>query len=218
MFKKRLRNHDLPSTQDWLDVKEIKNGLVVLAGGDRALILEVSPLNFELRTDIEKEAILAAYAEFLNSVNFPVQIVCRSELLRLDVYLDALAERAGGTGGETGGLMLEYRTFLDHLIKSSNVLTRRYYVVLPCYAGKGAGENRPEAEALRQLENRRSVVESGLTRLGLTVRRLDDREIADLLKKCYNLTNLPFAVEPGFYMTERVKGGKLRVEAGFPQK
>lgn len=180
------------STQTWVEVVGIaEDGLVRLTGSGFCLILGVSAINFDLRTDHEKEALLVAYRQFLNSLTFPVQILCVTELLALEEHF------AGLPAGEP--LAEDYVRFAQDLVQQQRILRRRYFVVLPWFpptqdrialrrwARKSAGATELAARRARwELEERKQAVQAGLERLGLKVHRLSGEEAAALLGKCYS--------------------------------
>ena len=72
------------TTQDHLDIKDIKDNFVVLKNGTICAVLETTAVNFDLLSEIEQDAIIAAFSMLLNSITFPVQVVIRSK--KLDIY------------------------------------------------------------------------------------------------------------------------------------
>lgn len=202
LFKRRNRTHE------FLDFSDIRQGVIELRSNRFANILEISALNFDLKSREEKEAILAGYREFLHSLSFPIQIVARSEILRLDSYLGNLEEREQL---EDNRLIREqisgYRQFVRELIASRHILTRRYYLVLTYTAmttKKVKGIDFWE-EARHHLMDRKLTVETGLTRLGLSVDYLQDEEILQLLRKSYGV-NIPMSLPVDQYVATQVVG------------
>lgn len=201
-LKRRNRTHE------FLDFTDIRQGVIELRGNRFAIILEISALNFDLKSKEEKEAILAGYREFLHSLSFPIQIVARSEILRLDSYLENLEELEQM---EVNRLIREqlsgYRQFVRELIASRHILTRRYYLVLTYTAmtNKNAKGIDCWEEARHHLMDRKLTVETGLTRLGLSVNCLQDEEILQLLRKSYGV-NTPMSLPVDQYIAAQVVG------------
>jgi len=120
------------TTQDLLPIADITDGIVIYKNGGAALIMESTSLNFGLLSEREQIAVIASYAGLLNSFNFPVQIVARTQ--RKDIsnyllYLDAAAKKIANP--KLANLMAGYRRFILDSIKKKNVLGKRFYIVLP---------------------------------------------------------------------------------------
>src|SRR3989339_336757 len=82
----------ISTTQDHLPVHDIQENLVVLKNGSAAMVIETSAVNFGLLSQEEQDAIIYAYAALLNSLNFPIQILIRSERKDITAYLDLLIQ------------------------------------------------------------------------------------------------------------------------------
>ena len=120
------------STQDFLEVKDIKEGIVMLKNTDLRGILMVSSINFALKADEEQTAIIYAFQSFLNSLDFSCQIVIQSRRINITPYLDALKdleERQTNTllKEQTG----DYREFIKELVHGQTIMTKNFYVVIP---------------------------------------------------------------------------------------
>lgn len=76
------------TTQEHLDIEEVKNDLAILKSGGVAAVLETTAVNFNLLSEIEQDAIIAAFSMLLNSITFPIQVVIRSKRLDITKYLE----------------------------------------------------------------------------------------------------------------------------------
>src|SRR5262245_32694171 len=83
-------NKPTASTQTYLDIAEIKEGTVVLRDGSLRAVLVVSSVNFSLKSVEEQNALISSYQNFLNSLEFPIQILMQSRRLDIHAYLDKL--------------------------------------------------------------------------------------------------------------------------------
>jgi len=81
------------STQSFLDIDHVRDGAVVMKDGSMKMVLIASAVNFELKSEIERDSIIFAYQSFINSIEAPIQIVMQSRKLDLDNYLETLRER-----------------------------------------------------------------------------------------------------------------------------
>jgi hypothetical protein len=184
----KMRKTNRYSTQSFLDFTDVRQGLIQLTQSEYTMVLEVSAINFDLKSPEEKAAVIAGYRDFLNSLHFPIQINARSEMLRLDGYFSGLKKREEMETSEVlKEQLLQYRRFVQELITNRNILARRYYLILNWLAPnkKGSSQEGWLDEALRHLSDRRVTVENGLRRIGLSVHQLTDEELLALLKKSY---------------------------------
>lgn len=120
------------STQNELPLADILHDIVIYKDGGAALIMESSSLNFGLLSDREQQAVIAAYAALLNSFTFTVQIVVRSQ--RKDIsnylkYLDKTYKESGNT--KLKDIMQDYKRFIKEAITKKNVLSKKFYIVIP---------------------------------------------------------------------------------------
>lgn len=119
------------TTQDFLPIADIVDGIVIYKSGGAALIMESTSLNFGLLSQREQESVIASYAGLLNSFNFPVQIVVRSQRKDISSYMEFLsvAEKKV-TNPKLATIMKSYKGFILDAIKKKNVLSKKFYVVI----------------------------------------------------------------------------------------
>lgn len=119
-------------TQRYLDIAEIKEDMVVLKDGTLRAVLLVSSINFSLKSVDEQNAIVQAYMQFLNGLEFPIQVVIQSRRMNIDEYLLKLrdSERA-----QTNDLLrrqiADYRDYVKQLVDLGEIMQKRFYVVVP---------------------------------------------------------------------------------------
>lgn len=194
------------STQRYVDVEEIKDGVVVLKNGSLRAILLVSSINFDLKSTEEQDAIIQQYQGFLNSLDFPVQILINSRRLNIDPYLDFLGEKEKKQTNELLRLQIsEYKNFIKNLTEVSNIMTKFFYIVVPFSPvenKEGGVFNKisamfsPKHEVLKkretfetyknQLWQRVDHISAGLNGIGLKLVPLKTEEIIELLYNSYN--------------------------------
>jgi hypothetical protein len=120
------------STQELLPLVDIVGGIVVYNNGGAAQIMETTSLNFGLLSEREQEAVIASYAGMLNSFNFPVQIVVRSQKKDISRYMDFLnAAESKVKIEKLKIIMADYKAFVQEAIKKKNVLSKKFYIVIP---------------------------------------------------------------------------------------
>ncbi len=199
------------ATQEFVPIKEVRDGIVLLKDGGMRSILLCSSLNFALKSDDERNAILLQFQDFLNSLDFSIEIVIQSRKLDIRPYI-ALLE--GQEKAQTNNLMKiqvrEYIEFIKSFTENTNIMTKNFFIVVPYSpailnpggtksigdigARFGLGTKKEQAAATEasfeenrsQLEERLSVVEQGLIRTGIRVARLGTEEVIELFYKAFN--------------------------------
>ena len=196
------------ATQEFVPIKEVRDGIVILKdGGMRAIVL-CSSMNFSLKSDDERSAILLQFQDFLNSLDFSIEILVQSRKLDIRPYIALLEEQEKK---QTNNLMKiqvrEYIEFIRNFTESTNIRTNHFFIVVPytpalfssnpaggLVASFGFGKKQMDKptgdasfdESRSQLEERLSVVEQGLVRTGIRVARLGTEEVIELFYKAFN--------------------------------
>ncbi|MDD5110686.1 MAG: hypothetical protein PHI63_05760 [Patescibacteria group bacterium] len=121
-----------PSAQRGLPIAEIKEDCVVLKDSTLRAVILVSSINFSLKSEDEQNAIIAAYVNFLNTIDFPLQIVIQSRKLNISAYLTRLEQKEKELSNELLKLQIaEYRRYVSELVELGEIMTKRFYVVVP---------------------------------------------------------------------------------------
>lgn len=192
-------------SQQFVPLKEVRDGIAILKDGSMRAILLTSSLNFALKSTESQEAIIYQFQNFLNSLDFTVQIFVSSRRLDIRPYIALLENRYKEQTGELLRLQTrEYIEFIKKFTESANIMTKSFFVVVPYSSamlnkGSAAGlfgkkdkaqeaAQKSEAfeEAKSQIQQRVSVVEQGLTRVGIRVAQLGTEEIIELFYKIFN--------------------------------
>jgi hypothetical protein len=193
--------------QNFVPVKNIKDGVLYMDDGRIKVVLTVSSLNLALKGEEEQAAIIGQFQGFLNSLDFPVQIHVESRRVDIKPYLFSLEKRQDDMNDELmKNQIREYRQFIKTFAERTNIMNKRFFVVIDYEHGEeyhapgssggimssfGFGKEKElgaiEIEEWRtQLEQRVSVVASGLSGLGLQVNMLGTEELIELFYKIYN--------------------------------
>lgn len=201
-------------SQEFVPIRDIKDGVVVLMSGELRMILMTSTLNFGLKSAEEQEAIIIQFQNFLNSLEFPIQIYVQSKRLDIRPYLKMLEEREKVQIIDAMRIQVhEYINFIREFTAKSNIMSKTFFVVVP-YAGvaslamKGGRGGGPFAklfggdstkekkltkeeestfeEARLQLEQRVAIIEQGLSRCDIRTTRLGTEEITELFYRKFN--------------------------------
>src|SRR3989344_2708971 len=193
------------STQQFVDVEDIKDGVVVLKSGGIRRILLVSGINFELKSEEEQNIITYTYQSFLNTLDFQVQFLVHSRRLNIEGYLAKLEERKGDESNELlQNQISEYAEFIRSFVELNAVMTKTFFVVVPYdsmsipHGGKklfdmfglakktGIETDETLEHKLTQLNQRTDQVINGLTQIGLRAVALNDEELIELFYNIYN--------------------------------
>lgn len=120
------------STQQYLDILEIRDDTVVLKDGTLRAVILVSSINFSLKSEEEQEAVIEAYTQFLNTIDFPLQIIIQSRRLDIEDYLETLKNIEKQQTNELLQVQIkDYRQFVGELVQIADIMTKRFYVVIP---------------------------------------------------------------------------------------
>lgn len=194
------------STQKYVDVEEIKDGVIVLKNGALRSILLVSSINFDLKSTDEQDAIIGQYQNFLNSLDFPAQIIISSRKLNIKPYLEYLKDKEAQITNELLRLQIsEYMNFVKNLTEVSNIMSKFFYIIVPfspvetkegglfhklssIFNPKQAIEAKREVFETyeSQLWQRVDHVVAGLSGIGVKVAPLNTEEVIELLFNSYN--------------------------------
>ena len=223
--KKLAKPKPGPNTVSYLDIAEIRDDMVMLKDGTVRAVLLVSSINFALKSEDEQEAIIQAYMSFLNSLEFPIQIVIQSRRMNIDAYMNALKEQEQKSENDLLRAQIsDYRTFVGELVELGQIMQKRFYVVLPydplSNKRKNFGTRLSEslspaasaklnekqlADRIEQLMRRVDVVQGELNSMGLASVRLDTQSLIELYYNVYN---------PDLFEEEKLTSlDEIRVEA-----
>lgn len=120
------------STQHYLDIQEIREDVVVMKDGTIRAVLLVSSINFDLKSEDEQIAIIQSYTQFLNALDFPLQIVIQSRKFDIDEYLERLKTIEKQQTNDLLRLQTaEYRQYISELVELADLMSKRFYVVVP---------------------------------------------------------------------------------------
>lgn len=201
------------STQNSLQVAEVRDGIVIMNDGSFRSVVMVKSINFDLMSSQEQEAVEYSYQGFLNSLYFPIQIFMRSQKVDLAPYINKLDKiRTEHDNMLLALLMEDYISYIGDLSQQTNIMDKKFYVVIPFFpvvntqkaltqsknflGGLGGLFNKkdqhvvinePDLEnAKTELRNRVQAVLSGLMQCGIQGLPLDTQELIELYYDTYN--------------------------------
>lgn len=197
------------STQIYLNIAEIKDNVIVLKNGGIRAVLQTNSVNFNLKSEDEQSATIYSFQNFLNSLDFPVQIVIQSRKLDIDKYIENVREM----GEKHENLLLkkqtmEYCEYIQKLVEYADIMEKKFYVIVPYDPYRNQNQNifskfmqrisaadsvdsikrrHKEFEELnKSLGQRINVVRGGLEGCNLRVEQLTTPQLVELFYKIYN--------------------------------
>ena len=193
------------TTQDFTDIVDIKDDIVILKGKNACCVLDVSSVNFFLLSAEEQDARIYGYMALINSLAFAIQILIISKRVDVGSYLQVVDEKIQKTQNpRLKNHLTIYRQFIDELVRSGGILDKKIYIVIP-YSYLEANVSVPgshnntkdtktalpsDSEFATQAKNallaKKAVIQTQVERMGLSVRSLNHEE---LIKTYYEIFN-----------------------------
>jgi type IV secretory pathway VirB4 component len=199
------------ASQQFVPVREVRDGIIVLKDGGIRSVLMCSSLNFALKSDDEQNAFLMQFQNFLNSLDFHIEMFVQSRKLDIRPYIATLEEAYKNTLDELMKIQIrEYITFIKSFTEAANIMTKHFFVVVPFDGSiisssanplsslrlpwqsaersseQNLGAKQAFDENLTQLEQRVAIVQQGLVRTGVRSVQLGTEEVIELLYRIMN--------------------------------
>lgn len=194
------------TSQQFVDVAEIKDDVIVLKSGALRGVLNVSAINYDLKSTQEQDAIIDQYKNFLNSLDFPAQILISSRKINIESYLEFIERKEKDQSNELLRFQIaEYKNFIKHLVSVSNIMDKSFYIIIPFSSIENQKKSfmdnfsslfNPRKSIMakqdlfetcrNQLFQRMDHVITGLSGIGLKIIPLKTKELIELLYISYN--------------------------------
>jgi hypothetical protein len=193
------------TTQQFIDIESIRDDLVILKDGSASLILETSAVNFGLLSEREQDALIYAFAAFLNSLSFPIQVLITSRKMDITSYLELINQQIKKQSSEKiKDQTRKYYQFIQSIVQENEVLEKRFFIVVPFTALElgiksglaGIGKtpkklpypiNYIVKRAQTALFPKRDHVTRQLSRMGLSGQQLTTDQLIELFYTLFNL-------------------------------
>ncbi|MAJ97493.1 hypothetical protein CL644_01215 [bacterium] len=202
-------NKSAQSSQDFVPVKEVRDGVIVLNNGGLRGVLMASSLNFALKSEDEQSAFIMQFQNFFNSLDFSIQIYIQSRELDIRPYIETLEVEYKRTMDDLMRIQIrEYMEFIKSFVEGADIMTKQFFVIVPYSpasitintgmlsslpwsksknaARKAVTKKNEFQENVSQLDQRMAIVQQGLIRTGVRSVQLDTEEIIELLYKIFN--------------------------------
>ena len=120
------------AAQDFVPIKEVRGGVMVLKDDTLVGVMLASSLNFALKSQEEQQATVQSYMQFLNGLDYPIQVVIQSRKMNVDAYMEALKKREAEISNDLLRVQIrDYRGFVSELVDLGEIMQKRFYVVVP---------------------------------------------------------------------------------------
>ena len=191
-MKKAAQN---ATTQQFSEIKDIRDTVIILDKGNACIILQVTSVNFALLSPEEQDAKVTAYAGLLNSLSFPIQILLQSKQVQITPYINALTQAAAGTQNQKLAMSINlYKDFVENLVKMTTVLDKAFFIVIPYSSLEGGFKSAATGDSLNDLfikakaalNTKADTLIAQLDRLSLRAKILEQPELTSLV---YNMLN-----------------------------
>jgi hypothetical protein len=187
------------SSRKQIQIKEVKDGILVLPDNEYRIVIETSSINFELKSEEEQDVIIDGFQNFLNSLPCKLQILVRVREVDIDRYLEQISRAKDLEKEKVYQNQTDYYCeFIKNLVSGNKILSRRFYVVVPYRHMDGGKDFHLIKEQIRLS---RDIVLKGLEKLGMKAKSLDSLELLDLFYSFYN---------PSQIKTQELKGHTIQ--------
>ena len=204
------------ATQDFVPIKEVRDGIVLLKDGGLRGIVLANSTNLSLKSSEEQRATIMQFQNFLNTLDFSIQISVQSRKLDIRPYLLLLENRMKVQNEPLLKLQTrEYIGFIKNFTDSTSIMTKSFFIVVPythntikadsgifkgLFSKKDKQSKKVEdeldfEEKRSQLEQRISVIEQGLARCGIKAVQLGTEEVVEVFYKVFNPGELEGKIE-----------------------
>lgn len=195
--------------QKFIEISEIKNGMAIMKDNSLRAVCACSSINFDLLSSTEQEAVTTRFQEFLNSLDFPLQIVVASRHFQIENYLDQIRELEKKQTNELLKIQTgEYINFVQSFVEFANIMNKSFYAIIPfsvieskqegffdklknIIGSQKSNKEHFDIEKLNQyraqLDQRINMVIQGLQALGIKAISLNDEQLTQLYFEFYNI-------------------------------
>ena len=194
--KKITGNYYEDSTQKWLPIETVINGIVVLKDGRYIKILEILPVNFYLKSEVEQENIIYCFASYLKIAPDNMQIRVTTERADIEDYLKRHEVFAEKEDNElTRSMIYDEMEFVRGL--SENIAIKKRFFIVIEYVNKSFGQTPKFSDVEKMLADEAYKAERYLSQCELGVIDINDNgQLIDLLYGFINKQSAKY-VKPG---------------------
>ncbi len=178
------KSNNKSSSRKQIQIKEVRDGILVLPNNRYRMVLETSSVNFELKSDEEQDVLLESFQNFLNSLATPLQILIRVREVDVDNYLEQIAKRKSAEKEAVYREQIDnYSDFIKQVVSGNKILTRRFYIVVPY---DNQSKDKDFSIISEQMNLQKDLVMRAIEKLGMKARAVDSFELLNLFYTFYN--------------------------------
>jgi len=187
------------STQQFTEIDDIVEDIVLLRNGSACTIIEITASNFALLSKRDQDTKIFSYAAFLNSLTFPVQILIRNKRVDVTSYLKLLEEQENKTTNSLLARQIQlYREFIHEMVKINVVLNKSFYVIIsysPLEGGTAGGASAPKSQSSKEthiinaqkaLRSKAEAMHGQIRRFAMSTKTLEKKELVKLFFEIFN--------------------------------
>ena len=192
------------ATQNFVPIKDIRENVVIKRNGEMLMVVLASSVNFALKSLDEQRAILQQFQNFLNTIDFSLQIYVQSRKLNIDPYIEILNGLNKKQDNDLMRIQLqEYIGFITKFTDEYDVMSKSFFVIIPYsptklnmskgfskfLGGSSSATSTTDQqfeEHRLQLEQRAAMVVQGLAGVGVRTMTLQKDDLVELYYHLYN--------------------------------
>jgi hypothetical protein len=175
---------DKVSSRKQIQIKGVRDNVLILPNNEYRVILESSSVNFELKSEAEQDVLIDSFQNFLNALNTQLQILVRTREVDVETYVKDILKLKSKEKEKVYQNQIEnYADFIKNLVSKNKILSRKFYLVIPYQAEEKIKDFKLIKEQLQLLSD---IVVKALEKLGMKAKRLEAIEILDLFYSFYN--------------------------------
>lgn len=203
------KTNNSQTTKDFVSIVEIRDSVIIMKDASLKALIEVNSMNFELKSTDEQTAIIQGFQNFINSVDFPVQIAVSSRKLDIKPYLEYIDEIIRNQTNELLKIQaIEYSRMLKGLTELSNIMSKKFYIIVPFFGIETPAIKSGFADAFKglfspskfarsitdeqlqaykiQLNQRIELIKGGISSLGLEGKIVETDQLMKIFYSYYN--------------------------------
>lgn len=194
------KNKNKASSRHQIQIKEVRDGILILPNNQYRVVIETSSINFELKSEEEQDILIDSFQNFLNSLPGKLQVLIRVREIDINGYLEQIGKSKESEREKIYKMQIDnYSSFIKNLVSGNKILSRRFYIVI---SYEHTDKNKEYSIIREHMYLQRDLVGRGLEKLGMKARVLDSLEVLDLFYSFYN---------PGQIKTQELKGHTIEM-------
>lgn len=179
-----MKKQKINSVQDWLPFEYILgNGIIKLKNSSYVKIIEIIPINFNLKSELEKEAILNSYKIFLKTCNFDIQILIQSNKENTEKHISNINFQKNNESENIKKISDNYIEYIKGLNQNKKSSNKKFYIIIK----NSETLEKIEENIIEDLNEKYFKIKECLARSGNVVKDINEKEkVKNLLTLFFN--------------------------------